>query len=225
MNYIELINYFWELDETWQFSCCETRLYFYLVKTANRLGWENNWTHSDVKMSANVGVSVNSFKRARNKLTQSGLISFDFGGKNGRGDKTRYQILTPLRTPLRTPLEENTLLDEINININKTKPPTPFSTFETNFDFSGFEKNELVLIQLWLEYKKGRNEPLTAQCEIEALHRQISELGFEKAKKAIDHSIISQYKGIYEAPEKFNSKNGNGDSRMESIKRMLKSNN
>ena len=60
MNYIELINRFWELDEQWQFSCCETRLYFYLVKTANRLGWADNWTHKDDKTSANVGVSLNT---------------------------------------------------------------------------------------------------------------------------------------------------------------------
>nr|DAJ17288.1 MAG TPA: hypothetical protein [Siphoviridae sp. ct8TV20] len=30
MTYIELINQFWLLDEDWQFTCCETRLYFIL---------------------------------------------------------------------------------------------------------------------------------------------------------------------------------------------------
>lgn len=102
MNYIELINNFWELDEHWQFTCCETRLYFYLVKTANRLGWVDNWTHSDAKASANVGVSENSLKTARNKLIQSGLIDFKAGGKF-RGDKNRYQILIPKPTPKPTP--------------------------------------------------------------------------------------------------------------------------
>lgn len=98
MNYIELINNFWELDEHWQFTCCETRLYFYLIKTANRLGWVDNWTHSDAKAAANVGVSENSLKTARNKLIQSGLIEFKAGGKF-RGDKNRYQILIPKPTP------------------------------------------------------------------------------------------------------------------------------
>ena len=98
MNYIELINNFWEFDEVWQFSCCETRLYFYLVKTANRLGWENSWTHSDDKTAANVGVSLNSMKSARNRLIQSGLIAVKSGGKGFR-NKTRYQILTPKPTP------------------------------------------------------------------------------------------------------------------------------
>lgn len=102
MNYIELINWFWELDEVWQFNCCETRLYFYLVKTANRLGWLNSWTHSDARTSANVGVSLNVMKGARNKLIQSGLIAVKTGGK-GFGDKTRYQILTPKSTPTLQP--------------------------------------------------------------------------------------------------------------------------
>lgn len=106
MNYIELINRFWELDEGWQFSCCETRLYFYLVKTANRLGWEDNWTHSDDKTSANVGVSLNKMKHARNRLVQAGLIECYSGGK-GYGSKTRYRIrcqnLTPKVEPKSTP--------------------------------------------------------------------------------------------------------------------------
>ena len=80
MTYIELINRFWSLDEDWEFTCCETRLYFYLLKTANRLGWVDSWTRSDTKVSSDVGVSVNSMKSARNRLVQAGLITFKSGG-------------------------------------------------------------------------------------------------------------------------------------------------
>ena len=111
MTYIELINRFWELDESWQFSCCETRLYFYLLKIANRLGWEDNWTRSDTKVSSDVGVSVKVFKSARNRLVQAGLIECKQG--NGRGNKSTYSIkgvqkgmqnIPPLRYPLGIPL-------------------------------------------------------------------------------------------------------------------------
>lgn len=102
MTYIELINNFWILDEDWQFTCCETRLYFYMLKTANRLGWVDSWTRSDTKVSSDVGVSVNSMKTARNRLVQAGLMEFKSGGK-GQRDKTRYQIsyqnLTPKPQP------------------------------------------------------------------------------------------------------------------------------
>lgn len=96
MTYIELINNFWFLDEDWQFTCCETRLYFYLLKTANRLGWVDSWTRSDTKVASDVGVSVNSMKTARNRLVQAGLIAFKAGG-NGQRDKTKYQVICEFR--------------------------------------------------------------------------------------------------------------------------------
>lgn len=137
MNYIELINKFWELDEIWQFSCCETRLYFYLLKIANRLSWENDWTHSDDRTAANVGVSNNSMKNARNRLIQAGLIAIKAGGKGYR-DKTRYQILKPNELPkmqpIATPIQEGR---HQRVNKQKTKqkiitpvtPPTGEETF------------------------------------------------------------------------------------------------
>lgn len=111
MTYIELINQFWYIDEDWQFTCCETRLYFYLLKTANRLGWVDSWTRSDAKVSSDVGVSVNSMKTARNRLVQAGLIEVKIGGK-GQRDKTkyliRYQNLIPKPQPNLIPnLEPN----------------------------------------------------------------------------------------------------------------------
>lgn len=124
MNYIELVNRFWELDEGWQFSCCETRLYFYLLRTANRLGWESNWTHGDSKTAACVGVSINKFKAARDRIANAGLISFKRGGK-GFGDKCRYQILTSKIEPKIEPNYEPKLepnLDPIIIKPNQTKP-------------------------------------------------------------------------------------------------------
>lgn len=95
MNYIDLINHFWRTDEGAQFTGWETKLYFYLIKTANSLGWVNVFWHSDSRVSANVGMSVNTMKTSRNRLKQAGLIDFVSGGK-GHGDKTRYQILPPV---------------------------------------------------------------------------------------------------------------------------------
>ena len=114
MTYIELINWFWSLDEDWEFTCCETRLYFYLLKTANRLGWVDSWTRSDTKVSSDVGVSVNSMKSARNRLVQAGLITFKSGGK-GQRDKTRYQISYQNLTPKVEPKVEPNLYLTMNL--------------------------------------------------------------------------------------------------------------
>lgn len=139
MTYIELINNFWELDEDWQFTCCETRLYFYLLKTANRLGWVDSWTRSDAKVSSDVGVSVNSMKTARNRLVQAGLIEFKSGG-NGQRDKTRYIVRCQFRCqnliPKLTPKHEPNLIPNREPKpqpyINKTKIKTKIKTKNIN---------------------------------------------------------------------------------------------
>lgn len=92
MSYIDLIRKFWQLDATWQFGCCESRLYFYLVEQANRLGWPDNFTHSDRRLSENVGASRNAISRAKNRLEQAGLLRIATGGR-GKGNRTVFHSL------------------------------------------------------------------------------------------------------------------------------------
>lgn len=174
MTYIELINNFWELDEDWQFTCCETRLYFYLLKTANRLGWVDSWTRSDAKVSSDVGVSVNSMKTARNRLVQAGLIEFKSGG-NGQRDKTRYIVrcqnlipkLQPKHEPNLIPNHESKLQPYINKTKIKTKniniPPTPPKGVDKAKEKELLEK-EKALCALEEELKK-REAELGAQSD------------------------------------------------------------
>jgi hypothetical protein len=136
MNYIELINWFWTCDEVGSFKPAETRLYFYLLKVANSLGWNETFWHSDSKTAANAGFTVNTLKSARLRLKQFNLINFTSGGK-GKGDKTRYQILTPKMTPYliakpqpnevpnAPPKSEHTLYNEINKTKRKKKEKEP----------------------------------------------------------------------------------------------------
>ena len=174
MTYIELINNFWELDEDWQFTCCETRLYFYLLKTANRLGWVDSWTRSDAKVSSDVGVSVNSMKTARNRLVQAGLIEFKSGG-NGQRDKTRYIVrcqnlipklqpkhepnLIPNQEPKPQPYINKTKIKTKNINI----PPTPPKGVDKAKEKELLEKEEALRV-LEEELKK-REAELGAQSD------------------------------------------------------------
>ncbi len=92
MSYIDLIRKFWQLDATWQFGCCESRLYFYLVEQANRLGWPDNFTHSDRRLSENVGASRNAISRAKNRLEQAGLLRIATGGR-GKGNRTAFSFV------------------------------------------------------------------------------------------------------------------------------------
>lgn len=116
MTYIDFINAFWLLDEEWQFTPVETRLYFLLLKTANRLGWSDSIVRSDTRIAIETGVSLNTMKKARNRLLQAELIAFKSGGK-GKNDKSRYQILTPKLTPKLTPI----LTPNLTPNIYKVR--------------------------------------------------------------------------------------------------------
>ena len=91
MNYIDLINSFWQLDEEYSFNGNETRLYFFLVKKCNTLRWKNPFSNSDGHTASTVGISVNTLKSIRNRLKQAGLIDFKPGG-NGARDKCIYVI-------------------------------------------------------------------------------------------------------------------------------------
>lgn len=174
MTYVELINNFWELDEDWQFTCCETRLYFYLLKTANRLGWVDSWTRSDAKVSSDVGVSVNSMKTARNRLVQAGLIEFKSGG-NGQRDKTRYIVRCQNLIPKLQPKHEPNLIPNHEPKpqpyINKTKiktkniniPPTPPKGVDKAKEKELLEKEEALRV-LEEELKK-REAELGAQSD------------------------------------------------------------
>ena len=89
MIYIKLIDHFWELDESWQFTGTETRLYFYLLKISYSQGWEC-CMRSDAKISSDIGVSAKIFKSARGRLVEADLIEYLQG--NGRGNKSGYLI-------------------------------------------------------------------------------------------------------------------------------------
>jgi hypothetical protein len=229
MNYIELINNFWELDETWQFSCCETRLYFYIVKTANRLGWVDNWTHSDGKTSANVGVSVNSLKTARNRLIQAKLIKVENGGK-WHGDKTRYQILIPKPQPNHEPkpqpnhepkpqpkyAEHIVKLGYTNMaKLNKTKlnnntPISPKGEIKKNeYDF--IEPEFLNAFNIWMDYKKCRKEKYKSLESEIAFYNKLKKLSGENyniAQDIVMQSLANNYAGIFELKQNNNQSNG-----------------
>ncbi|GHU56523.1 hypothetical protein FACS189411_07360 [Bacteroidia bacterium] len=107
MNYIELINNFWLIDEQKGFNGHETRLYFFLLCLGNRLFWKMEWLeYGDDKMQAYIGISAATLRTSRNKLKAASLIDFVVGGQEYR-TKTRYKILTPNPTPCPDPIHYN----------------------------------------------------------------------------------------------------------------------
>jgi len=121
MRYIDLVNNFWRVDEQKGFNGNTTRLYFFLIHLANRSYWASDWLeYGDEKMKVNLGVSADILRTAREKLKQSSLINYVSGG-DGKGVKTRYQILTPKGNPNPEPLYNNKTKTKTNINNSNGK--------------------------------------------------------------------------------------------------------
>lgn len=93
MNYIELINYYWQLREQGIVSGAEGDLYLYLLHTSNKLGWKNPFNQSNRLICAYLNLSEKSLIKYRNVLKQSGLIDFESG--KATKQNSSYTLLNP----------------------------------------------------------------------------------------------------------------------------------
>lgn len=86
MNYIELIKNFWTSHNANSFNTTEIALYFYLLEVFNICQWKNQIKRNNRRVEADLDISYNTLKSARNKLQQSGLLSFK--SRNGDANVT-----------------------------------------------------------------------------------------------------------------------------------------
>lgn len=141
MNFYDLQNNFWRIDEQKSFTGNDTRLYFYLLYLANRAFWQTDQIEfGDEKMKAILGVSSAVLRTSRSRLKEGGLINFQSGGIGFRV-KTRYQILTPNVAPnpdpkLNTIVYKNKINTKTNIKKNENRR---FSGREFIADGSDFD--------------------------------------------------------------------------------------
>ena len=84
MTYLDWVNAFWRVDEAVHFTGNQTRLYFCLLDIFNRARWPGEISYGDRLLAARAGISLNAFKRARDTLSQHGLIQHHPGGPHHR---------------------------------------------------------------------------------------------------------------------------------------------
>lgn len=92
MDYIKLINRFWEANRNTQFTMAETTLYFYLLNEANRNYWQMPVVCATAIICASTGMTKATLIRARNGLKKKGLICFTEGVQHSRAPT--YRICT-----------------------------------------------------------------------------------------------------------------------------------
>ncbi len=88
MNYIELINRYWQEVDVKGFTPTETNIYFRLLDICNRLGWKNPFFLSNPRAVALMAVAENTLAAGRDKLVMKGLIGFKRGSR--RKDTPMY---------------------------------------------------------------------------------------------------------------------------------------
>lgn len=137
MNYIDLINNFWELDAEIHFSDKEIALYFHLLNTCNRLTWKNPFGQSNAMMIARFGWGKSSFDSAKKKLKDVGLIDFKPG--DGRGNVYTYWIRGIKVT--KKVSRKRTLCDTLSPHLSDTlSDPKPATSIDLNKDLN-FDAN------------------------------------------------------------------------------------
>lgn len=163
MTYLQLINRFWDVDRASPFTPCETRLYMLLLDVANRNRWEGELALTKEELATRLGVSPATLLRARERLSEAGMISYTQGG--GRRKLTEYSIADcPLKGAHAIPFQDkkgiekgvknDTVYDTLSDQKGIIKGTTiaPF----TPIDIDSSYKTEDIIVEKKENYKKEK---------------------------------------------------------------------
>ena len=114
MTYIELINNFWTSNEEEAFRTTDVALYFYLLKVNNDCSWKASFKRNNRKVEADLSISFNTLKEARNRLKIAGLI--DFKTKTGSSEAT-YSIYGVGDEKKQTSFQTSSNFDEVTTEV------------------------------------------------------------------------------------------------------------
>ena len=120
MDYIKLINRFWEANRNTQFTMAETTLYFYLLNEANRNYWQMPVACATAIICASTGMTKATLIRARNGLKKKGLINFTESVQHSRAPTYRIRTFeTDGKTATRTAHTTDNVTNIKDNNTNK----------------------------------------------------------------------------------------------------------
>ncbi|MDO7877324.1 hypothetical protein Q5H93_21445 [Hymenobacter sp. ASUV-10] len=81
MDYIKLLNRFWQRHREASFTPAETALYFALLAICNGLRWKNPFQHSNQLLYVSLNITEKTLIAARTKLQSAGLLTYQPGHK------------------------------------------------------------------------------------------------------------------------------------------------
>lgn len=196
MNYIELINQFWQIRRSKRITSLQADVYFTLLNECNLRGWENPFEVSNKLICATIGISEPSLIDSRNRLQQIGLIEFQNGKRNSQSPIYYLNILSRNRTvtlvePLVTSLDETEEKAEPFNKLNKTKPN---KTINPSSPVGESEFPASKIIDLYNEVCK--NLPavkILTEKRRKAINARLREHGLEKVKQMLENASKSNF--------------------------------
>lgn len=181
MNYIELINQFWELDTECSFSGVQAKLYFAILNYANRLNWKEPLSIPNTRLLATLGISKSALGKARQRLMDTGLIEYKhrttrLAGLYWYSEKTNK--LSNRRT-ITLPIGEQSQAQSVNnhATLCNTKP----NEDETR-QKKRTKKDEIISLynSICESLPKAKYESKTRNALIEARWKEHPDMGFFK---------------------------------------------
>lgn len=120
MNYLKLINQFWRHNEIHCFGTSEISLYLHLLDVANTKTWQNPFEHSNIAISATIGISEKTIKKAKDNLVKAGLLKYKEG--KFRRNYTSYFIVEIVKV-VKIPAVASTLSTTLSTDVITGVPP------------------------------------------------------------------------------------------------------
>jgi hypothetical protein len=181
LNYIKLINHFWDVNLEYNFTGNEAKLYFYLLHVSNSLSWKNPFKQSLRQINRGTGISINSIKACQKRLIDAGVISL----KNGQAgnhfnyeNKTEYYITSVSNNDTHADTHLDTDTDTYPDTINKLK-----ETKQRERKSKSFSPPSLQEIQSCFEEKiNGKMLKLNSEMEAEKFESYYGSIGWMVGK-------------------------------------------
>lgn len=204
MNYIELLNAFYEKIQCSRVSNNGQLLYHTLLMINNKSSWSDWFSRTNVSISSLMNVSEKAFMNARAELKQLGLI--DFIPSKKRGECTKYCILYPTNYSTKAgsdggTKETQTTVQNADIDKLKQKLKQKSSAIALPEKCACFPEGEhfRAALERYIAHREAIGSPLTGS-GLDMLLKHLEELapGNGPDKTAIlEQSIRNGWKDVY----------------------------
>lgn len=208
MNYIDLLNRFYDLLQCSQVSNNAQLLYYTLLQINNKCSWSDWFSRTNVSLSGLMGISENAMKRARAELKQLGLI--DFVPSKKRGECTQYRILyltngypnghqSGYPNGCKTDTKPDTQTDSINKHKQKLKQKSVSDDTPEKCALNSLSGEVLEAFRGYMDYRKSIGAAMTDRA-VQLAISKLNELapGNPSVQVAIiNQSVLNGWKGLF----------------------------